>query len=47
MVLYAVAVKEIILCKSHKVFGKDPQVIHCARGGFPKNQGNVLLWLRT
>ena len=27
MVLYAVAVKEVVLCKSHKVFRKDPQVV--------------------
>ena len=42
MVLYAVAVKEVILCKSHKVFGKDPQVIRHARGEFLKNQGNEM-----
>ena len=44
MVLYAVAVKEVILCKSDKVFGKDSQVVSRARGGFLKNQGNVLFW---
>ena len=27
MVLYAVAVKEVVLCKMRKVFRKDPQVV--------------------
>ena len=44
MVLYAVAAKEVILCKSHKSLVK---ILTLAGGGFLNNQGHAFRWLRS
>ena len=38
MVLYAVAVKEVVLCKSRKVFRKDPQAVSYTHLTLPTNR---------